>query len=89
MILIDRVADIREIGGKAHALFSLHIANTPTLRVVPASYFARQDELEAQLQQELDACLDSGKLYAVRSSAIDEDSDAASFAGIHAVFSTG
>ena len=86
MILIDRVADIREIGGKAHALFSLQIANTPTLRVVPASYFARQDELEAQLQQELDACLDSGKLYAVRSSAIDEDSDAASFAGIHASF---
>ncbi|MBQ2704886.1 MAG: hypothetical protein IJF58_05005 [Clostridia bacterium] len=89
MILIDKVADVREIGGKAHTLFSLNVPNTPTLLVVPASYFSHYMEdssLAEKLQEELNSKLDSRKLYAVRSSAVDEDSAAASFAGIHSSF---
>ena len=31
MELIDKIADISEIGGKAHALLSLDMPNTPPL----------------------------------------------------------
>ena len=41
MILLDGVANIEEIGGKALQLFSLKVKNTPTLRVVPSSFFHR------------------------------------------------
>ena len=62
MILIDKVADVREIGGKAHTLFSLNVPNTPTLLVVPASYFSHYMEdssLAEKLQEELNSKLDS------------------------------
>lgn len=89
MILIDKTADISEIGGKAHALLSLGMPNTPPLVVVPASYFEGRisnPSLQSELAAELAHWLKPDRLYAVRSSAIDEDSAAASFAGIHDSF---
>lgn len=86
MILINKATSIEDIGGKAFALLSLNVRNTPTLFVVPSSYFEKEEELNEQLKQELKSILDEKKLYAVRSSAIDEDSGNASFAGIHRSF---
>ena len=89
MILIDKPTDINEIGGKAFALFNLKIKNTPSLRVVPASFFeqVKKDETQLdQLKKELVKTLKEGGMYAVRSSAIDEDSLDASFAGVHDSF---
>ena len=85
MILCNRATDVAQIGGKAMALLSLQMPNTPPLLVVPVSYFEGQRQ-EAVLQQKLDAWLDPDKCYAVRSSAVDEDSGKASFAGVHQSF---
>lgn len=86
MILVNKATSIEDIGGKAFALLSLNVRNTPTLFVVPSSYFEKEEELNEQLKQELKSILDEKKLYAVRSSAIDEDSGNASFAGVHRSF---
>ncbi|MBE6635564.1 MAG: hypothetical protein E7617_05125 [Ruminococcaceae bacterium] len=86
MILVNKATSIDDIGGKAFALLSLNVRNTPPLVVVPASYFEEEEALNEKLQQELKSTLDEKKLYAVRSSAIDEDSGKASFAGIHNSF---
>ncbi len=89
MILVDKATNIKEIGGKAFALLNLQLKNIPWLRVVPASFFAdahKDSNLMACLTYELDKVLQEGKLYAVRSSAIDEDSADASFAGVHDSF---
>ena len=86
MILINKATSIEDIGGKAFALLSLNVRNTPPLFVVPSSYFEKEEELNEQLKQELKSVLDGKTLYAVRSSAIDEDSGNASFAGIHRSF---
>lgn len=85
MIFIDRLADIGEIGGKAYHLFSLNIQNTPPLYVCPASYFdaPQSEQGRAALAEEIGALFSEKKLYAVRSSAADEDSDGDSFAGVH------
>ncbi len=86
MILVNKATSVDDIGGKAFALLRLNVRNTPPLVVVPSSYFEKEEELKEQLKQELKSVLDERKLYAVRSSAIDEDSDKASFAGIHRSF---
>ena len=86
MILVNKATSIEDIGGKAFALLSLNVRNTPPLVVVPSSYFEKEEELNEQLKQELKSILDEKKLYAVRSSAIDEDSGSASFAGVHRSF---
>lgn len=89
MILVKQLANIEDIGGKAHALFRLGIRNTPPLAVVPAWFFHKRQQdpkLDARLQEELRLFLHRQKRYAVRSSAIDEDSACASFAGIHSSF---
>ena len=89
MILINKATSIDEIGGKAFALLSLEMPNTPKLSVVPASFFdeAKQDEgKQLTLKKEIFDTLDKSRLYAIRSSAIDEDSGTASFAGIHSSF---
>ncbi|MDE5788867.1 MAG: hypothetical protein K2H78_00455 [Clostridia bacterium] len=86
MILTNRVRDITEIGGKAYNLLSLGIKNTPPLFVCPASYFERAEKdgsLKAQLEKDIQNLLSDKKLYAVRSSAVDEDSASDSFAGVH------
>lgn len=89
MILINNAVSISEIGGKAYQLLSLKMPNTPSLWVVPASFFVRlkaDPTLAEELKTELDGLLCEDKLYAVRSSAIDEDSAEASFAGVHSSF---
>ena len=86
MILLRKLSDIDEIGGKAYHLFAMKMKNTPPLFVCPASYFEKRKTdpaLEARLSDEIGKTFSGGKLYAVRSSAIDEDSDGDSFAGIH------
>ena len=89
MILVNKATSIEEIGGKAFALLSLNVRNTPSLVVVPSTYFdncLNDEDMKTCLKQELRSTLDNKKLYAVRSSAIDEDSGKASFAGIHSSF---
>lgn len=89
MILTNQVKPLSEIGGKAYHLLSLSIRNTPSLYVCPASYFEelkKDDSLKNRLQAEIDKIFSDKKLYAVRSSAIDEDSDRDSFAGVHDSF---
>lgn len=89
MILIHQLSNIEDIGGKAHALLRLQIRNTPPFVVVPAWYFEKRQQdphLDEALREELSDFLQLDKRYAVRSSAIDEDSAAASFAGIHSSF---
>ncbi|MDE6868203.1 MAG: hypothetical protein K2J83_03565 [Clostridia bacterium] len=89
MILINSLSDINEIGGKAYNLFALKVKNTPPLYVCPASYFEKlkaDPSLEDKLTAEIDRLLSDKKLYAVRSSAVDEDSAADSFAGVHDSF---
>ena len=63
MILLDGIADIHEIGGKAFHLFRLQIKNTPTLRVVPSSFFQRMQTDEKScntLCEELQKTLKEG-----------------------------
>lgn len=89
MILINKAVPVSEIGGKAHALLSLNMPNTPPLWAVPASFFREQGDnpgISEALKAELDQVLKADTLYAVRSSAVDEDSDVASFAGVHQSF---
>ena len=86
MILIKEATSIEEIGAKAYTLLSLGIKNTPKLYVVPASFFERENIAWDELKSEILNTLDKTKLYAVRSSAIDEDSGSNSFAGIHSSF---
>ena len=86
MILLDRIAKIEEIGGKAYHLFAMQMKNKPKLYVVPSSFLTRLngcENLRNELQEELQKTLKDGGMYAVRSSAIDEDSENASFAGVH------
>lgn len=86
MILVDKAIGADQIGGKAQALLQLQIPNTPPLYAVPVSYFERAEHdanVKDQLKEELAQRLDPRVLYAVRSSAVDEDSSVASFAGVH------
>lgn len=86
MILVKEATSIEEIGGKAYALLNLKINNTPDLYVVPASFFDGEEIVWDELKSEIANTLDRKKRYAVRSSAIDEDSGSNSFAGIHSSF---
>lgn len=85
MILTNKDAAVSQIGCKAHTLLSLDMPNTPPLWVVKADFFSDKSK-ESILKEKLDSILSEDKLYAVRSSAIDEDSDLASFAGVHESF---
>lgn len=88
-VLTDVLKDVGEIGGKAYNLLKLQIKNTPRLYVCPASYFRRaktEPSLCCALEEDIQKTLSDIKLYAVRSSAIDEDSAADSFAGVHESF---
>ena len=83
MIFVSN-GSILEIGGKAYNLINLNIKNTPKLVVCPASFFDNPNyEL---LDIEINNIFSKKVKYAVRSSAIDEDSKEFSFAGIHMSF---
>lgn len=89
MYLINSLKDKSLIGGKAYNLFNMQMKNTPKLVVVPTVFF--DDFLKNHaaldiLKQEIKHILKDDVLYAVRSSAVDEDSDSHSFAGIHDSF---
>ncbi len=75
---------LEEIGGKAYNLWKLNIKNTPAFYPIKAEYLnpPNKEKLEAIVEM----FCKKNKLYAVRSSAIDEDSAATSFAGVHDTF---
>jgi len=76
--------DVSLIGRKAYNLINLNIKNTPKVMVCPSSFFDNPNyEL---LRDEIDRLFSKNKMYAIRSSAIDEDSRSHSFAGIHKSF---
>lgn len=75
---------LEEIGGKAYNLYRLNIKNTPAYYPIRAELLnpPKMDELRKIVNR----FCESGKLYAVRSSAVDEDSASNSFAGVHDTF---
>lgn len=75
---------LEEIGGKAFNLYKLNLKNTPSFYPVKAEYLNPPD-LE-KLELIVKSFCKKNTLYAVRSSAIDEDSESNSFAGIHETF---
>lgn len=75
---------LEQVGGKAYNLFKLNIKNTPDYYPIKAEYLNPPNMCE--LRHIVDKFCKPGKLYAVRSSAVDEDSAANSFAGVHDTF---
>ncbi len=81
----DSTIDIARVGGKGHGLWRLREARVvvPPFAVITADNVAAIAEgADAVLLQHVLTRL-GGELFAVRSSAVDEDSAAASFAGQH------
>lgn len=81
--------DVSQVGGKAKQLNTLTELNYPVPKwcVIPVGFFIDSenqdyDKLIAELKTYFDD-VTSSKKYAVRSSAIDEDSEKYSFAGIY------
>lgn len=77
----EEVYTLEEVGGKAYNLWKLKIKNTPAFYPIKAEYLnpPNKEKLEAIVEM----FCKNNKLYAVRSSAIDEDSATSSFAGVH------
>lgn len=75
---------LEQVGGKAYNLFKLNIKNTPDYYPIKAEYL-NPPNMEV-LQRIVEKFCKPGKLYAVRSSAVDEDSATNSFAGVHDTF---
>ncbi|MDE7264088.1 MAG: hypothetical protein K2N64_05460 [Anaeroplasmataceae bacterium] len=83
----DDYKEIRSIGGKGYHLGNASIKNTPAYFTIPYEFFKafQKDEKEKErLKAKIHSFCRKNQLYAVRSSAIDEDSLKHSFAGIHA-----
>lgn len=75
---------LNEVGGKGYHLLEMNLKETPKFIVVPASaLFPYNEEL---VNAYIKSFCKKNKLYAVRSSGIDEDSDNNSFAGVHDTF---
>ena len=86
MYFTNKLTSVNDIGGKAYNLLKLNIRNTPALYVLKANFFTDlelNDGLKTVLKQEINSLFLSNKLYAVRSSGLEEDSDEYSFAGVH------
>lgn len=75
---------LEEIGGKAYNLQQLNIKGTPAWYPVKDSLLTPPDREKLELI--VNMFCRKGRLYAVRSSAIDEDSGTNSFAGVHDTF---
>ena len=80
---LNEATDVKNYGGKAANLAKLLRNNLP----VPAGFaiglsaFNENGKLTEQAAQKITELIDSSKLYAVRSSALAEDAEAASWAG--------
>ena len=78
------IYSLNEVGGKGYHLLEMDLKETPKFIVVPASaLFPYNEEL---VEAYIKSFCKKHKLYAVRSSGIDEDSDNYSFAGVHDTF---
>lgn len=92
MFLIDKELKINLIGGKGYKLVYFKENSdllTPKFKCVSSDFFIEYQKDKSVigiLKDELKTFLKSNKKYAVRSSAIDEDSTNFSFAGIHDTF---
>lgn len=80
----EEVYTLEQIGGKAFNLYNLKIKNTPAFYPIKAEFLNPPDKEKLELIVK-NFCK-KNKLYAVRSSAIDEDSLENSFAGVHDTF---
>ena len=79
-----KIKDISLIGGKGYNLERLRMKNTPKYIILPTDFlFPNFDE--DKINEVINTFCRNNKLYAVRSSAVDEDSTY-SFAGIHDTF---
>lgn len=92
MFLIDKELKINLIGGKGYKLVYFKENSDlliPKFKCVSSDFFIEYQKDKSVigiLKDELKTFLKSNKKYAVRSSAIDEDSTNFSFAGIHDTF---
>ena len=77
----EKYYSIEQVGGKAYQLLKLKLKNTPRFIVIPSDVLLKEEYNKVK-DMIADFCK-KNKLYAVRSSAIDEDSLHHSFAGIH------
>lgn len=82
----DTFQGIESIGGKAYHLLKSNMPNTPSFFTIPCEFFMdweKNKEKEKLLKLKIASFCKRKQKYAVRSSAIDEDSLHHSFAGIH------
>lgn len=82
----DAYQSIESIGGKAYHLLKSNMPNTPAFFTIPCEFFMdweKNKEKEELLKLKIASFCKRKQKYAVRSSAIDEDSLHHSFAGIH------
>ncbi|MDE6584961.1 MAG: hypothetical protein K2K15_06115 [Anaeroplasmataceae bacterium] len=82
----DAYQSIESIGGKAYHLLKSNMPNTPPFFTIPCEFFMdweKNKEKEELLKLKISSFCKRKQKYAVRSSAIDEDSLHHSFAGIH------
>ena len=92
MFLVDNILDVKLIGGKGYNLvFFKENTNLliPDFKCVTSEFFTsyQKDKKTIEiLKNELEQFLRKDIKYAVRSSAVDEDSSEHSFAGIHDTF---
>ena len=92
MFLIDNELKINLTGGKGNKLIYFKQNSDlliPRFKCVSSSFFSEYEKDKGSLnilKQELKEFLKKGCRYAVRSSAVDEDSELNSFAGIHDSF---
>ncbi|MDE6655369.1 MAG: hypothetical protein K2J85_00075 [Anaeroplasmataceae bacterium] len=82
----EKYKELNSIGGKAYNLGYAKVKNTPAYFIVPKEFFKdleKDEKTKEQLKKKINSFCKKNELYAVRSSAIDEDSSKYSFAGIH------
>lgn len=82
----EEYKEVKSIGGKAYNLDYAKVKNTPAYFTIPTEFFkdlADDEKILEKLKKKINAFCKNSELYAVRSSAIDEDSSKFCFAGIH------
>lgn len=78
--------ELKSVGGKAYHLSYAKVKHTPTFFTIPYEFFKdleKDSSVLEKLRKKIHSFCKKNELYAVRSSAIDEDSIEYSFAGIH------